>query len=155
MQPEERTRQEEERFKNFLKVRGYRATPERFRILHAIMNIEGHFDAELVLDKLEKEGFHISKATLYSTFDLLCESGIIKKLHFSQQQSVYELSENSHSHLVCMRCGKIIEFQVEMSNFPTQEVCDLNFDAKYMTIYIYGICENCKKLQQNINNNLN
>ncbi len=104
---------EEEKFLSFLNTKGLRKTPERFEILHCALECKGHFDVDTLYKSLEARGYHVSKATVYNTLELLCAGGVIRKLLFDTHQARYELAEKTHSHLICTQCGEIKEIELE------------------------------------------
>ena len=50
---------------NYLTLNNFRKTPERYAILDAVYSIQGNFTLEELGNKLEKENFRVSRATLY------------------------------------------------------------------------------------------
>ena len=78
-------------FRRKLKSEGLKYTPERARILDTVMEFDGVFEAERVLDRVRKGPIRVSKATVYRTIRLLQEAGIIQRVLFDQEQSHYQL----------------------------------------------------------------
>lgn len=72
-------------FARFLSERRLRKTTERFKILEHICRIRGHFDVEMVLRQLEEENFHVSRASIYNTLELLMDARIVIRHQFSSQ----------------------------------------------------------------------
>ncbi len=101
-----------EMFKTYLERHGYRKTPERFAILSEIYKRDDHFDAEALYVHMKTSDYHVSRATVYNTLDLLTQCDLILKHHFDGQVTRYEKAYGvpDHSHLICSDCGKIYEF---------------------------------------------
>ncbi|MCL4222759.1 MAG: transcriptional repressor [Phycisphaerales bacterium] len=78
-------------FRRRLKAEGAKYTPERAQILDAIIEHDGLFEAESLLEKLNRGGRNVSKATVYRTLKLLEEAGIIQTVLFDRDQSHYQL----------------------------------------------------------------
>src|SRR5512139_1709538 len=100
-------------------LRGYcrqkrlKYTPERKKILEAVCAIDNHFEADdLYLKLREVGGRRISRATVYRTLPLLEESGLIRRVILVDKHTYYEhvYDHLHHEHLICRKCGKIIEF---------------------------------------------
>lgn len=137
----------EEKFTSFLKMKKLRKTPERFAILDKILSINDHFNIEALHLALEKDAYHVSKATVYNTMDLLCECGLVRKHQFGDQQAQYEKVVGkggiNHQHLICTECGKIKEVK------DPEFIAYLNskkynaFTISYFSICVYGVCNNC------------
>lgn len=134
------------KFTLYLKSKNLRKTPERFAILDKILGINDHFDVEKLYIMLEKDSYHVSRATVYNTMDLLIDCGLVRKHQFGNHQSQYEkVSSGNHQHLICTECGKIKE--VKDPDF----IAYMNarkytaFTTNYFQVYIYGICNNCAR----------
>lgn len=138
-----------ERFTTFLNSKQLRKTPERFEILNCVMDCKGHFDADLLYKMLEEKGYHVSRATVYNTIELLCSAGIVRKLLFDTHQARYELAEKTHSHLVCTQCGEIREVDLDGIDSKLASISFNNFSPAYVSTCIYGICEACLTKQNN------
>lgn len=136
-----------ERFTAFLNSQKLRKTPERFEILNSVMECNGHFDADSLYNMLEKKAYHVSKATVYNTIELLCAAGIVRKLLFDTHQARYELAEQTHSHLVCTQCGEIREIDLDGIDSRLASMSFRAFSPAYVSTCIYGICEACKNRQ--------
>lgn len=135
---------EKEKFITFLNSKGLRKTPERFEILRCALECNGHFDVDLLYKRLETRGYHVSKATVYNTLELLCASGVIRKLLFDTHQARYELAEKIHSHLVCTKCGEIKEIDLDEIDSRLSVMKFNDFDPAYVSTCIYGICSECR-----------
>ncbi len=136
-----------ESFTKYLREGSYRITPERFVIMEAVLNIDGHFDADELFFKLKSNGQKVSRATVYNTLDLLLDCGLISKYRFGENHSRYEkvFGRPHHDHLICLQCGDIIEFESEKIVKLQQEVCkEKNFSAQSSTWQIFGVCSKCQ-----------
>lgn len=145
MNNESSSQNEVERFSNFLRSRHLKKTPERFEILRYARNHNGHFDAEALLSELEDSGYHVSRSTIYNTLELLCQCGIVRKLLFDTHQASYEMAEDTHSHLVCTRCGEIREIDLDGIDSTLSRMSFPGFMPSYVSTCIYGICDECRK----------
>lgn len=99
-------------FAKFLSHEHYRSTTERFKVLEAVLNRPGHFNADELYAAMVLERQRISRATVYSTLELLEKAGLIVKHNFRGGRSYYEIGfdEPHHDHLICVKCGHISEF---------------------------------------------
>src|SRR5512136_673956 len=138
-----------ETLSKFLKSKGnLRATPERFAILDAVLQTQGHFDAEGLYYRLISSGTRVSKATVYNTLELLQNAGLVSKYRFTENSFRYEKSfgRPQHHHLVCLECGDIIEFVSDRLERIQAEVCDeKKFQMQSSTLQIFGVCARCAK----------
>jgi Fur family ferric uptake transcriptional regulator len=126
----------------YLKSKGnLRTTPERYAVLDAVLQTQGHFDAETLYYRLITGGTKISKATVYNTLDLLQD-------WFAEKTSRYEkaFGRPHHHHMICLGCGDILEFVSEKLERIQVEVCgEKQFDAQSSTLQIFGLCAKCQK----------
>ncbi len=134
-------------FTNYLKTNKLRKTPERYKILEEIYKYDGHFTIEEFYFFLKNKNYRVSKATLYNTFDLLLECNLIKKHQFNSKSNFYEKSYKSrqHDHLICTKCGQIIEFCDPRIHEIIEDISELyNFSISEHELYLFGLCENCR-----------
>jgi Fur family ferric uptake transcriptional regulator len=99
-------------FTKFLMQEHYRSTGERFKVLESVLNRVGHFNADELYASMVLNNLRISRATVYSTLELLEKAGLIIKHNFRGDRSYYEIGfdEPHHDHLICVKCGHITEF---------------------------------------------
>ncbi len=105
----ERLRQQ---FAQYLQEHRYRNTQERMRILERITELSGHFTADELYVYMRTMGDRISRATVYSTLELLVRCDILVRHRFESGGTRFELASRlpNHDHLVCTDCGRIVEF---------------------------------------------
>lgn len=136
---------ESEKLYSYLKLKGLRKTPERFEILRCALEHDGHFDVDSLYRALEKNGYHVSRATIYSTLELLCGAGIVRRLLFDTHQARYEMAGETHSHLVCTECGDIKEIDLDDERSKIYASSLEGFTPAYISTCIYGICSKCRE----------
>ena len=136
-----------DKFRNFLKSRGLKMTPERRIILEGVFSLHEHFDIEKLYRKLEKKRKNISRATIYRTIPFLIESGLIKEVMRHQNKAQYEqvFGHEHHDHLVCVKCGRVIEFRNDKIEKLQDEICKrFRFSPEEHRLRISGYCQKCK-----------
>jgi len=134
-------------FLNFIKQRGLKWTPARERVFQEALALEGHFEAEELAYRLRKKGSRISKATVYRTLPLLVKAGLIKEVIHGEKHHHYEHNheEKQHDHLICLKCGKIVEFEEESLREIEEKVCEKHrFRPEKIVVEIFGYCKNCR-----------
>ncbi len=133
----------EDAFTRFLNEGKYRKTPERFAILRKAIELHSHFDVDALHMAIEEDGYHVSRATVYNTVELLEEAGILSKNVFGQNSAMYEVNHDNHIHLVCKRCGKIREIENSHIAGHVMQLNPEDFTPESFAITIYGICGEC------------
>lgn len=134
-------------FSQFLNENNLRRTPERNRIVEEIKNLGNHFDADELVFQIKQKGISVSRATVYRTLALLEESGCVRKFRFDENHFHYELRTRaaSHAHLVCMCCGRIIEFDDAALDRIQKRICqENNYQPVRRNVEIYGVCPECQ-----------
>jgi Fur family ferric uptake transcriptional regulator len=93
---------------------GLRRTGQREIILRSAFSQQEHFTAEDLLDRVRKIQPTISRATVYRTLGLMVEAGLLREIDLGGEQTTYDpnfLDKPSHNHLVCIDCGRVVEFE--------------------------------------------
>ncbi len=103
-----------------------------------------HFDIDDLYTDLEST-YHVSRATVYNTVNLLCESGILNRSHLKGNQTLYELSGTKHIHLICSGCGEVTEITDETLSAHLGKMKFRRFKVLSVTANFYGLCSQCRK----------
>lgn len=137
---------QDDKFRIYLKSNGLRFTPERRFILGEIFSSHRHFDVEELYQRLRRKGKSISRATIYRTLPLLVESGLVREALRCQDRVHYEhtLGHEHHDHLLCIKCGRVIEFKDEAIEKLQDGICKrYGFKPIEHRLGIRGYCKVC------------
>lgn len=137
-----------EAYAAFIKERGIRDTQARRRILAAVFDLPGHFEADQVLYLLRERGAKVGKATLYRTLPLLVEAGVLQIVRFDTRRAHYKfvLGRSPRDQLLCRRCGRIIEFESpEIIDLRARIADDHGFELLGHRFQLTGLCPACTR----------
>ena len=104
----------EERLNDFIRRKGLRRTGQRDTIVKAAFSKDEHFTADELFDRARKLDSETSRATVYRTLSLLVEAELLREIDLGENQTTYDpnfLNKPSHNHLVCIDCGRVVEFE--------------------------------------------
>ena len=134
--------------KDIIKQKGMKYTEQREIILKILLNYDGHLSAEELFGIVKKEypGINIGIATIYRTLNFLEEVKLISSISFGVDGKKYEKNlDEHHDHLICIKCGKIVEFvDIEIEKKQIQIAKDNGFSLTDHSMQLYGICKECK-----------
>ena len=131
-----------------LKKAGLKITTPRRKILEIMENAKDHHvSAEDIYRVLLESGEEIGLATVYRVLTQFEEAGLIMRHRFESGQSVFELDSGAHhDHLVCVECGRVMEFVDELIEARQTEIAQkTGFTITDHSLTIYGVCEKCAK----------
>jgi Fur family transcriptional regulator, ferric uptake regulator len=139
-----------QRFLDFLARKSLRLTGQRRAIIEAVFSTEQHFTADQLLAWSRQRDETISRATVYRTLPLLTESGLVRELDFGTDHVIYDpnyAEHPRHNHIVCLDCGKIVEFESDKLGELEQEIRDrFGFSVKSHRLRIMATCEEFRRL---------
>lgn len=142
--PQQQMEEVRSTFREFLKRRSQRQTPERFAILEEVYATPGHFDADELFVRLKQEGSRVSRATVYNTLELLLECDLVVKHQFGKNQAKYERAYAfwQHDHLICLDCNEVLEFCDPRIQSIQEMVAEIyQFEIKQHALNLYGHCK--------------
>jgi len=87
-------------------------------------------------------------STVYYTLNLLKEEGLIKELEFYEQENRYESDLTDHVDLICAGCGRIENYNSDISPFPLSIDASTGFKAHKMRFEYYGLCRECSEKKE-------
>ena len=126
-----------------LRSTGLKVTAPRLRVLDLFQTSPArHLTAEDVYRRLLEEQADIGLATVYRVLTQFEQAGLLVRHHFEGGKAVYELNEGKHhDHLVCLQCGKVVEFyDPEIEKRQARIARDRGFAIHDHSLYLYADC---------------
>ena len=136
------------KFRKLVRSLGLNNSNQREYVLKILFECDEHLSAEdIALKVKETYNLNIGIATVYRIISLLEEMNIIKGILIEGMDSkVYELNILSHhDHLVCVKCGKIVEFfDAELEKIQELIASENGFEMESHNMILYGVCGDCR-----------
>ncbi|MDT8419632.1 MAG: transcriptional repressor [Desulfuromonadales bacterium] len=130
----------------YLAQKGLKNTSQRKIILQEFLDQASHLSTEELYLKVRSKHPGIGYATVHRTLKLFAECGIAVERNFGDGQGRFELThgEEHHDHLICNRCGMIIEFEnPQIEKLQEQVAVQHNFVIENHRLELYGLCSEC------------
>src|ERR1700759_1440310 len=100
-----------DRWRSSITNRRLNTTAQREAIVEQFLRTRDHVSIDELLTKVRKRHPKVGYATVYRTLKLLVDSGLAVERQFGDGQARYEVVGDHHDHLICVKCGLILEFE--------------------------------------------
>jgi len=129
-------------------MKGRAHTKQRQILLDIIRQADRHLDAKELIKLAESKDSSISPATVYRNLKLFKELELIDEKRFGQSHCYFELKHSSqHQHLVCSKCGKIVDFDCPLSKMIGKVKKEKGFVVTKAEVFLEGYCAECSTLK--------
>jgi Fe2+ or Zn2+ uptake regulation protein len=123
---------------------GLRVTPQRQCIFRLLQGHDGHPTVESLYEAAQVEMPTISLKTVYQTVHDLAGMGEVTLLDLGTgSQRVDPNVEEAHHHLICVRCGKVRDLLVDVSELRPPARQRHGFTVSSVEVNFRGVCEEC------------
>ncbi len=136
-----------EAFTRFLRDRRLPVTRQRLEVARAVFRSPEHPSVDRIRRDLSARGERVGTATVYRTLHLLVESGLVREHDFGEGYRRFEPVEDRarHEHLLCTRCGRVVEFTNERLERMLEMIADEHdFLHRRHRVDIHGLCSDCR-----------
>ncbi|EGY27846.1 Fe2+/Zn2+ uptake regulation protein [Candidatus Regiella insecticola 5.15] len=126
-----------------LKKMGFKVTHPRLKILEVLQDPAcHHISAEDIYKKLIDMNQEIGLATVYRVLNQFEDARAVIRHNFEGNKSVFELKKpDHHDHLICLNCGKVIEFRDEFIEKRQQDIAEhYGIKLTNRSLHLYGNC---------------
>jgi len=141
-------------FIDYLQSNKLKLTPHRELILETFLENEGHRSVEDIYHTVKAIDPRIGYTTVYRMMKLMVSCGLAREIELADGITRYEhlFNHEHHDHLICMECGKSIEFyNPEIEALQDAASAQLGFKVLDHKLQIYGVCRECRKLRSDSN----
>ena len=123
-------------------------TNQRLAILEDILASDEHRECDDIFLSLRERQIQVSRATIYRTLDVLEKVGFVRKMDIGDGRLRYEskIEHPHHDHMVCLQCGRIIEFvDLEIESRQVMVSKKYGFKLSSHSHQLYGTCADCQQ----------
>jgi Fur family ferric uptake transcriptional regulator len=136
-----------ENFRAVISDGGLKATKQREEIFNIFLRSPGHKNLSQIYARVAKANPKIGYITVYRTLKLLTRLGLAEERKFADGETRYEpvVRGGHHDHLICLGCGKIVEFEDDAIETLQSRVADrYRFKIFHHRMELYGRCDECR-----------
>lgn len=130
-----------------LRQAGLQVTAQRLAVYRAVQTVP-HAMADDIYQVVHGELGVISRQAVYDALNAMSEHGLIRRIQPAGSAARYEHRVDNHHHLVCRKCGSLVDIDCAIGEAPCLEAED---DHGYLIdeaeVTYWGICPDCQKLQ--------
>ncbi len=137
---------EKKQFIRLFRQQGVDRFDLRFQVLEAFLKLEHHVTIQEIMARIKADGITLDEGFVLNSMELLCRFGFASKIEFDVRETQYEHRHLGlhHDHMICTKCGTILEFRDEAIETQQLKLADAyGFHMLQHKMDIYGICSNC------------
>ena len=125
-------------------MKGARLTPYRAAVLEMLRSSHDHPTAAEIYRKVRRRRPGVAYATIYNALGWLTRNGLVAELKFGDEASRYDPITNRHDHLVCTRCGALVDYEVSLPRkIWAQAGRQHGFRVQCYRLELFGLCPRC------------
>lgn len=136
-----------ELLQKYLHEKGLKSTTQRDAIIDVFFKTNTHINLEELLKRVRRKNPKVGYATVYRTMKLLTGCGVAIERQFGDGQTRYEHipDDSHHDHCICVKCGKIMEFENQKIEHLQKEIAEkMDFTVNNHKLELYGFCSKCR-----------
>ena len=104
-----------------------------------------HPTAEQLTADVQRHQPDVHPSTVYRFLDELEELGVIDHTHLGHGPAVYHFTDDRHHHLVCERCGSVVEVADEaFAGLRRHLRREVGFELRTRHFAVPGLCGRCR-----------
>jgi Fur family ferric uptake transcriptional regulator len=131
-----------------IRNRGGRATEARRATIGVLLNTgQSHLSAEDIVHQVKLQHPEVAESTVYRNLSTLEALGVVEHVHLGHGPATYHLTDDGHQHLLCERCGQVVEVPEEtFAPLAEQLAVTYGFTIHPRHFAIMGQCQGCQPL---------
>jgi Fe2+ or Zn2+ uptake regulation protein len=132
---------------DLLRKSGHKITSQRLAIIKIVMESQELLSPAALYTRVQQIDPEVGEVTVYRTLNILSELGLVCIVHTGENTHSYiSCPPEHHDHLICSRCGKVVDFMnCNVSDLEKRLMSETGFAIKEHRLDFYGTCRQCKK----------
>ncbi|WP_129628787.1 Fur family transcriptional regulator [Candidatus Oscillochloris fontis] len=123
---------------------GYKVTGPRLAVLRAATAHSGAFSVQEIEQWLVARGESPGIASIFRTIRLLCDLNMMQRIHGLDECHRYSLGDGHGHHLVCTRCGAMVQFdECGLQPLLRELEARTGFRISAHLVELFGLCPGC------------
>ncbi len=137
------------RWRAYLNDNNLNTTQQRELIVEQFLRSRDHVSIDELLGRIRKRNKKVGYATVYRTLKLLVDSGIANQRQFGDGQARFEVAGDHHDHLICTKCGLILEFEDDQIEELQERIAERlgGFNVVRHRHELYGLCAKAQGIE--------
>jgi Fur family ferric uptake transcriptional regulator len=133
-------------FQDYLSDAGFKGTRQRELVARTFFGLGRHVSAHDLYREVRRRNKRIGLVTVYRTLKLLRDAGLADERRFTRDFSLFEPKpRRHHDHMICVRCGEIVEFENEtIEDLQEEAARRAGFTIISHKLELYGKCRKCQ-----------
>jgi Fur family ferric uptake transcriptional regulator len=140
-------------FKATFEQEGLDRIDERLAVLEAFLATEEHLTAADLTRILKEKDVSLTEEFVAENLKLFAQYGFAREKQFTDRIPRYEHHHlrRHHDHLVCVRCGAILEFyNPKIEALQAETARRMGFHDLQHRMDIYGLCSKCLHIRKKV-----
>lgn len=104
-----------------LRAHGVLPTAQRLEVAGLMLARPQHLSADQIIEKLQRAGSGVSKATVYNCLKLFSETGLLREINIDATRKYYDTTTSPHHHFYHVETGELTDIPADLisvSNLP-------------------------------------
>lgn len=113
------TQAQEQRLNELFQQHGILPTSQRLHIASVLFAAHQHLSADQVLERTNRLGKKVSKATVYNTLNLFAAKGLVREVMVDSSKVFYDSNTEPHHHFYNQDTGELVDFPADAVKFSS------------------------------------
>ena len=130
--------------KESLRQAGLQVTAQRLAVYRAVRK-SPHMLADVLCEEVRGQIGAVSRQAVYDALNVMTEQGLLRRVQPAGSTARYEIKMDNHHHLVCRKCGLMVDTDCATGIAPCLSAKDPHgFAVDEAEVIYWGLCLACQ-----------